>query len=188
MGEFTRAELRELAPGDLADLIGLAEGETPWECAMTLGLDPTNPNDRKAVETAVAARWDVPEPFSPPIGAGQPGVRSDLTPAVQEPATPMRGQDAGELVDLGTIEADGMTARTLAEMMDQSVISGEPFMGGTFAMYAAPDGSVVMVTEGIGDGVRRSVIPRQWVRTALSLAAGEGGIKNKMLGKIFGRG
>jgi hypothetical protein len=44
-----------------------------------------------------------------------------------------------------------------------------------------------MVTEGMGMGVKKSVFPRRWVRTALGLIAGEGGLKMKMLGKIFGR-
>jgi hypothetical protein len=184
---FTRAELRALPPTDLADLLRLAEGDTPIAAAVTLGLDPKSPEDCRAVEAAVLAIIDQDEAYSPPIGADPAGVRSDLTPAV--PEGPDRSAALAEqgLTDLGAVQADPTGARELALMMDRSAATGEPFLAGTFALYAAPTGDVVMVTEGIGEGVRRSVVPKRWVRTALGLMSGEGagGMKGRILGKLF---
>jgi len=184
---FSRTELRALSPSDLGDLLRLTGDDNVWEAAMSLGLDPTNPNDRKAVEAAWWAVGYEPDPYSPPIGAGQAGVRSDLTPVEPAMPGPIDGMDDAALVDLSDIEANRESGEALALMMDRSAVTGEPFLAGTFAMYATPSGEVVMVTEGMGMGVKKSIFPRRWVRTALGLIAGEGGLKMKMLGKIFGR-
>jgi hypothetical protein len=185
---FTRGELLELSADDLGDLLRLVERDTVWEAAVVLGLDVRDMTDRHAVERAWWAKGYEPEPYGPVIGADSEGVRSDLTPAVPEdraPSLPVIDQD---LSDLATMDASPEAAMDIAEMMDRSASTGEPFLAGTFAMYAAPDGSVVMVTEGTPplDGVRRSVVPKRWVRSALQLLAGEGGLKAKMLSKIFG--
>jgi len=186
MTTFTRAELRGLDPQDLADLIGLAEGSTPFECAQSLGLDPTNPNDRKAVEAAVAVRWPGEQSFSPPIGAGEEGVRSDLTPADPQPATPDTGEGDDSTDALGLPQPDPEAAADMAELLRISSGTGKPFMAGTFAMYSDPSGAVVLVTEDQAGNVRRSVIPTKAVSFALGLMAGKrpGG----MLGRLLFRG
>jgi hypothetical protein len=182
---FTRDELLALPAPDVCDLLGLVEGDTMVDRATKLGFDLSYREDEEAVLRALAP---VDQPYSPPIGADSEGVRSDLTPAVPEdraPSLPVIDQD---LSDLAMMDASPEAAMDIAEMMDRSASTGEPFLAGTFAMYAAPDGSVVMVTEGTPplDGVRRSVVPKRWVRSALQLLAGEGGLKAKMLSKIFG--
>lgn len=194
---FTRAELRQLQPTDLADLLRLADSDTPWGSAMLLGLDPTNPNDRKAVEAAWRAAEYEPDAFTPPVGAGQPGVRSDLTPPGAEPALPTPGQDvaptAAESVpegadELGLPPADPEGAKSLADTMGRSAATGQPFMAGTFALYADPTGAVVLVTEDADGNVKRSVVPRKAVRLGLSLMAGEGGPLARLLGRRMARG
>lgn len=205
MTTFTRAELRALPPSDLADLIRMAiepgddwsATDTAWKAAMTLGLDPTNPNDRKAVEAAWRATSEVPESFSSPVGAGHPGVRSDLTLPGAEPALPTPGQGvaptAAESVpegadELGLPPADPEGARTLADTMARSAATGQPFMAGTFALYADPTGAVVLVTQDADGNVKRSVVPRKAVRLGLSLMAGEGGPLSRLLGRRMARG
>jgi hypothetical protein len=183
---FTRHELLALPATDLGDLLRLTGVDDVWEAARALGLDPAEYYDRHAVERAWWAKGLEPDPFGPVIGSDPEGVRRDLTPTDPADRTGVDGNPDQAIIDLGTIEATPDGARDIAAMMDASVASGEPFMAGTFAMYAAPDGSVVMVTEGIGEGVRRSVVPRRWVRSALQLMAGEGGgLKMRMLGKLF---
>lgn len=184
---FTRTELRELPPSDLADLLRLTGNDNVWGAAQQLGLDVANAFDRMAVQAA----WDVAgyelDPYSPPIGSDPEGVRSDLTPAIPEGPDRSAAMAEQGLTDLGAVQADPTGARELALMMDRSAATGEPFLAGTFALYAAPTGDVVMVTEGIGEGVRRSVVPKRWVRTALGLMSGEGagGMKGRILGKLF---
>lgn len=189
MTMFTRAELLDLEPEDLAELLDVADGSDPMEKAESLGLNLHDVHEKVAWLRALKSRdMPVPESYSPPIGAGQPGVRQDLTPGEAAELVAATGDPVPVTLDLGAVEADPTGAREIALLMDRSAETGEPFLGGTFAMYAAPNGDVWMVTEGIGDGVRRSMIPRKWVRAALQLMAGEGGMKSRMLGKIFGRG
>lgn len=190
---FTRRELRELEPGDLADLLRMASTpETdlnqPWGAAMALGLDPTNPNDRKAVESAWEVAGYESDPFSPPIGAGQDGVRQYLTPDEPDGPTPGDDQDGGSGDALGLPEPDAAGAADLADAIGQSAASGRPFMAGTFALYGDPSGAVVLVTEDAAENVRRSVVPRKVVRVALSLMAGERSGMAGFLAKRFGRG
>lgn len=180
---FTRGELLALPSSDVADLLGLVEGVDVVDRAYKLGFNLLQLEDRIAV---LRATEGTPEPYSPPIGSLPDGVRSNLTPAVPEDRSPSLDVVDQDLSVLGTMGPSPEVALDIAAMMDRSVETGEPFLAGTFAMYAAPDGSVWMVTEGIGDGIRRSQVPRKWVRAALQLVAGEGGLKAKMLGKIFG--
>jgi hypothetical protein len=187
MSLFTRAELLALDPADLLDLLDIADGNNVIEQAQSLGLDTDDGEQWAAVLAAYQHAHGGPEAFSPPIGAGQAGVRSDLTPIEPAMPGPIDRMDDAALVDLSDIEANRESGEALALMMDRSAVTGEPFLAGTFAMYATPSGDVVMVTEGMGMGVKKSVFPRRWVRTALGLIAGEGGLKMKMLGKIFGR-
>lgn len=189
---FTRRELRELAPADLADLLRMAtapeaDGQ-PWANAMALGLDPTNPNDRKAVEAAWEVAGYEAEPFSPPIGAGQDGVRSDLTPTETGQPGPDKDQGPGSGDAYGLPEPDAAGAADLADAIRNSAESGRPFMAGTFALYGDPSGAVVLVTEDAAANVRRSVVPRKVVRLALGLMAGERSGMAGFLAKRFGRG
>lgn len=185
---FNRFELRALAPADLADLLRMAAApdsdNQPWGAAMLLGLDPTNPNDRKAVEAAWDAAGYLPDPYSPPIGGSENGVRSDLTPDI------LAGQDADEEMDLsdGLPQPDPEGALAVGAMLEKSRTTGEPFMAGTYALYADPSGAVVMVTEDATGHVRRSVVPRKVVKLAIGLMAGERQGKNGMLLRVLGFG
>lgn len=186
MSAFTRAELLALAPHDLADLLAMSEGDNVLRKAEELGLDPWgSPADYEAVKAAVPG-WECPgDPDGPVIGAGQLGVRSDLTPNPQEPATPTGGQGDPLGEALGLPEPDPAAAADMAEILRTSAGTGEPFMAGTFALYAAPDGSVVMVTETTAHGIRRDVIPRKAVKFALGMMAGKAPFG---MGRLFGRG
>lgn len=191
MSAFTRAELLALEPRDLADLLKMADGDTPELSARALGLDISDPADRKAVIAAVEAIIDAAEPGGPVVGAGQLGVRSDLTP--KEPAIPCGycgdhhpGEDRhGEAEALGLPEPSPAAAADMAEILRASAGTGVPFLAGTFALYAAPDGSIVMVTETNTHGVRRDVIPRKAVKFALGMMAGKAPFG---MGRLFGRG
>jgi len=195
MSTFTRAELRALPAADLADLIKMAEpdpartwGDPFWDRAIAIGLDPTNPNDRRVVEAAASVAGDVPESFSAPIGAGQDGVRSDLTPNEPAPTAPTDGDQDADDDGLGVPEADPAGAAELRAAMEMSAVNGRPFMAGTFAMYADPSGAVVLVTEDAGMNVRRTVIPRKVVRIALQFMAGDVGPIGRLFGRRLGRG
>jgi hypothetical protein len=186
MSTFTRSELRELAPADLADLIELAEGRTPYECALALGLDPTNPNDREAVDAAVRSRdWTHPT-GGPASAAGQEGVRSDLTPAPAEPAPPIDGTPEDFAEAMGLPEPSEHAADDMALLLGRSIATGEPFMAGTFALYAVPDGSVVLVTEDPQGDVKRAVVPPKVVKASVALMTGKG--PKGMLGRMLRRG
>lgn len=204
---FSRAELRQLAPGDLADLLRMAappdSDNQPWAAAMLLGLDPTNPNDRKAVEAAWDAAGYVPDSFSAPVGAGQPGVRSDLTPTGAGEPAPDDGMpldprgtyvalsvasDVAVDAGVGLPEPDAEGAADLADAIAESAARGRPFMAGTFALYGDPSGAVVLVTEDAAGNVKRSVVPRKIVRLALGLMSGERSGMAGFLAKRLGRG
>lgn len=172
MSTFTPAELLELDAADLRGLLEIAEGDTHAARARHLGLDPHHPAHVAAVERAYGI-----ESYSPPIGAAQTGVRSDLTPTEQAPDTPDDDQD----------QADG-DPQTLSDVADfqrgmaESVRTGQPFFAGTFAMYGHPSGAVVLVTEDQCGEVRQRVIPRKAVKAGLGIMSGKG------IGRLFGRG
>jgi hypothetical protein len=56
----------------------------------------------------------------------------------------------------------------------------DPLLAGTFAVYQAPDGGIVLVTEIPGRGVERRVVPGKVIRLATS------GVGAKMFGSLFG--
>jgi hypothetical protein len=183
MSVFTTAELLDLSPSDLYGLMALAPGDNPVVQAAYLGLDCSVTEHRDAVDAALAYGDDGGQAFSPPVGAGQPGVRSYLTPAEPDPAPPVDAQDEPDSEALGLPESDPEAAEGMAAMLAATAGSGVPFLAGTFALYSHPSGSVVMVTETSASGVRRDVIPRKMVKLALGLM---GGGKRSLLGKMLG--
>jgi hypothetical protein len=184
MSTFTAAELLALSPPDLYSLLELCEGDSPVQRAAALGLDCSDPVHREAVERACTPSVERAQAFSPPIGAAHRGVRSDLTPAEQTPADPGTAEGGGYAEALSLPEPDPEGARGMAELLAAAAGTGEPFMAGTFALYADPSGAVVMVTETAATGVRRDVIPRKAVRFALGLMGG--GKSRGMLGRLIG--
>lgn len=183
MSTFTAAELLALSPSDLYGLLEISDGADVVQRAAALGLDCSDPVHRAAVERACTPSVERAQAFSPPIGAAQSGVRSDLTPLGRTSPTPhtAEGEPLGE--PLGLPEADPAAAAGMAELLAESAGTGRPFMAGTFALYSDPSGAVVMVTETDGTGVRRDVIPRKAVKFALGLM---GGRSRGMLGRLIG--
>jgi hypothetical protein len=182
---FSEQELLGLDAPTLRDLLDLAEGGNVMERAAYLGLNPlVVPSHYVAVRAAVPELETGTQPFSPPIGAAQDGVRFNLTPDETEPDAPIDGQgdDAGD--PLGLPEPDPAAAEDLAVMLAESAGTGRPFMAGTFALYSDPTGAVVIVTETEKSGVRRDVIPRKAVRFALSMMGG-GGAKRGLLARMI---
>jgi len=188
-GTFTAAELVALDAADLAELLrdvlpSLVPGETlhdyPAEQlavrAAALGLDLAVPAHRAAVDAAIRCQGGP----DTPVSAAQEGVRSDLTPDPPAPAdAPTEPQPA---------PSDGtepLSAASMAELIDRYRGTSQPFAAGTFALYAAPDGSVVLVTEMPSRGIERNVMPAKLVRLALGFASGRGPASG-MLGRMFG--
>jgi hypothetical protein len=184
MSAFTTAELLGLPASDLRDLLELAPGESLGGRAAYLGLDLAAPTHLAAVQRACPELAEPVQPYSPPIGAAQAGVRSDRTPDELAPATPTEGHPVGVDDALRLPEPDPAAAAGLADMLAESAGTGQPFMGGTFALYADPSGAVVMVTE-TATGTRTDVIPRKAVKFALGLMSGKG---TGMLGRMIGLG
>src|SRR3954464_1410221 len=91
MSAFSVTELLILDAPDLYDLLQLAPGEELAVRAAYLGLDLAMPIHRQAVERACASAGETVQPFSPPIGAAQLGVRSDRTPTAADLAGPAEG-------------------------------------------------------------------------------------------------
>ncbi len=191
---FKTEELLALPPAELAELLAMAEGDLIVDKAHHLGLDVFGRYaDYQAVKAAVPT-WDGPgDPEGPIIGAGQTGVRSDLTPDELPGAGPT-GDGDGDLRDvtdaLSPPAPDPVQAEALAAAIDLSKATGRPFMGGTYALYALPDGSVLCVTEDAHGTVERRPIPAMAVRAALALMSGEApeGFVAKMLRKRLSRG
>lgn len=187
MSTFTRDELLSLDAETLRGLLDLAEGDSVMQRCQHLGLDPFNhPADYQAVRAAVPELEEGTQPFSPAVGAGQPGVRSDLTPLGPDPVDPVDAQGEPGPDALGLPEPDAAAAATIEQILKESAGTGRPFMAGTFALYSDPTGAVVMVTDTSSSGVRRDVIPRKAVKFALSMIGG--GSKRSMIGKLIGRG
>ena len=196
MSVFSPAELLALEPSDLRGLMDLADGDGIAERAATLGLDIAAPAHCRAVMLAYpeVPEWIVPTASGPVTvsgvlgtagypsdAAGQTGVRQDLTPPGTSPAHGTHGHP-----EPPQTLSDGFSGPAdLAAHMAAHKGTGTPFLAGTFALYAAPDGSVVMVTETTQAGIRRDVMPAKLVRMALGLAAGQGG---GIMGRLFGRG
>lgn len=185
---FSRDELRALAPADLRGLLELADGETEWQKAISLGLSPTNPRDRVAVIKALESEELPSESFSAPIGAGDSGVRSDRTPDEPEPATAVDRMPDQEEQALSLPEADPEAAADIAAKMQASAATGSPFVAGTFALYATPKGDVVVVVEHQDGTVTRPVIPKKMVRLALGMIAGEQKGIAGIIARKLGRG
>lgn len=183
MSTFTSDELLGLTASDLYGLLELAPGDNPVVKAAYLGLDCSIGEHRDAVDKALEHGDDDGQPFSPPVGAAQAGVRSDLTPAGPDPAPPVDGQGDPDSEALGLPEADQEGAEGMAALLRASAGTGVPFLAGTFAMYSHPNGDVWLVTETNQSGVRRDPIPRKVVKLALGLM---GGGKRSLLGKMFG--
>lgn len=186
---FSRDELRALDPETLRGLLDLAEGDTDWKRAMSLGLDPTNPRDRMAVLTALETADDrAPMTFSAPVGAGESGIRSDLTGDAAGAPAVGDDQGPGSSDGYGLPQPDAEGAADLARAIATSAERAEPFMAGTFALYGDPSGAVVLVVEDAAGNVKRSVVPRKIVRLALGLMSGERSGMAGFLAKRLGRG
>lgn len=189
MGAFTRQELRELNPADLRGLLELADGETDLQRAMTLGLDPSNPHDRMAVLRAYeTVPEDVPTPFSQVIGTDADAVRLNRTADERGPAAPVDGQGGGVPAALTAAEGSLAAATDIRAAMRESAVTGRPMFAGTFALYGTPNGEVVLVTEDQAGDVKKSVVPRQAVKMALALIAGERTGLAGLVARKFGRG
>lgn len=88
----------------------------------------------------------------------------------RDPKCPCRGENPDEPADL-------------AELLAIYRGRPEPFLAGTFALYSAASGAVVMVTEIPGRGVEQRDMPSKMVKLAIAAMSGKG-----PLGKLFGRG
>lgn len=180
-------ELLALPPADLAELVAACPGDYVSQRAEWLGLDVDVPEHRAALVAAFPAAFRGLEGSGPlPVdafGPGPDGVRLCLTPdAAPEPdghtgegPAPDDAQSALQPADPDEVDVVELLARYRG--------SAEPFLCGTFAMYSAPDGSIVIVTECPGRGVEQRAVPGHVVRLALGAAAGKGGV----LGRMFGR-
>lgn len=169
MSVFTPVELLALAPSDLRGLVELADGEQLGVKAAALGLDLTIPEHLSAFLAAFPEIQEVS--YFADISAGEDGVRSNLTPPGRSPAGPAAGDHGTPGEAHSPFDGpEGLTAHIAAHRG-----TGRPFLAGTFALYAAPDGSVVMVTETDQAGVRRDVMPARLVKLALGFAANQGG-------------
>lgn len=192
---FTSSELIALAPGDLAELIEMAEGSTPEECAASLGLDLSDARQRDAVSAAVKARGWVIEPEGPVIGGSQDHIRENLMSDESAGHGPTGDgeRDLAELTDAlrGDLSGDEPALGSpdeLAAALAESQATGRPFIAGTFAAYAMPDGGVVLVTEDPTGNIRRDVFPAKMVRLVLGLMAGKAPKGFGFLGRMMTRG
>lgn len=175
MSTFSAPELLALDARTLRSLLDLAPDGTEVTRAAYLGLDCSISGHRAAVERAYAVDAE-------PAGAGQLGVRFDLTPESAGQPVGQSGDPEGDSDGLGLPEPDPAAAASMADILAASAGTGRPFMAGTFAMYSDPSGAVVMVTETEAGGLRRDVIPRKAVKFALGLMSGKRG----MLGRLIG--
>lgn len=175
---FTPAELLSLPPSDLRDLIQLSTGLDPIVQAAALGLDLAITDHREAFLRAFPEVTFYPHAWQELTG--QDGVRSDLTPIETAPDGPATGDQTAPDDDSSPFSGPS----ELLAHMNETRGTNVPFLAGTFALYAAPDGSIVMVTETEQAGLRRDQLPAKIVRLALGMASGQGG----MLGRMFRRG
>lgn len=179
-------ELLALPPADLAELVDACPGDYVSARAAVLGLDVAVPEHWHALSAAFPGAFTG---LDMPVAAGRDAVRSDLTPdAAPEPEphtghppAPGEQQSTAQPVDPEPVDPDGID---IAELLAAYRGRPDPFLAGTFAMYSAPDGSIVIITEIPGRGVERRDVPGNFVRLALGAAAGKGA---GMLGKMFGR-
>lgn len=78
-----------------------------------------------------------------------------------------------------------------AAVAAQSVMAGEvegqpaPLAQGTFALYATPEGALVLVTDIPDRGVERNVLPAAMVKAAMTMIGGGG--KLSAIGSLFKR-
>lgn len=61
-----------------------------------------------------------------------------------------------------------------------------PMMAGTFALYATPDGGLMLVTDTPEHGVVRRGVPGSMVKMATKLAEGGGGPMGSLFRKMMG--
>lgn len=177
---FSVAELLALDPADLAGLVDMCPGDYVSSRAAVLGLDVEVPEHHRALRRAF------PDAFTGldgPVSAGQDGVRVTLTPE----SAPAPDSDTGNPPGVDDTHRGAEPAPAeldIVGLLDAYRGSREPFLAGTFAMYSAPDGSIVIVTEMPDRGVEQRAVPGQLVRMALNAAMGKGAL----VGKLFGRG
>lgn len=177
---FSTAELLALDPGSLAELVDMCPGDYVSSRAAVLGLDVEIPEHHRALSRAF------PDAFTgldAPVAPGQDGVRATLTPESAPGPETHTGNPPGSS-DAQSGSQPVPDELDIAELLAAYRGSMEPFLAGTFAMYSAPDGSIVIVTDCPGRGVEQRAVPGQVVRLALNAAAGKGAL----LGKMFGRG
>lgn len=177
---FPIRELLALPPDQLAGLVDACPGDYVSSRAAVLGLDLDVPEHYRALCAAF------PEAFSgldgpvPPAGVG---VRSDLTPESEPGPDPDTGEGTAPEPAQSAAQPAGSEPLEIAAMLAEYRGRPDPFLFGTFAMYSAPDGSIVIVTEIPGRGVEQHQIPGRFVALGLNAMNGKGA----MLGKLFGR-
>jgi hypothetical protein len=177
---FSPAELLSLPPSDLRDLVELADGDDLSVKLAVLGLDPEIPDHLMAVLEAFP---ELRTALDQVETAAQEGVRSDLTPHGPAPDGPDTGDPTAPEDGSGPFSGPAQ----LLDHMNTTRGTNTPFLAGTFALYAARDGSIVMVTETEQAGLRRDQLPARIVKLALGMASGKGGPLG-MFGGMFGRG
>jgi hypothetical protein len=210
---FKTDELLALEADDLGELLLSADGDGIEQRAAALGLDVTEPRQRQAVERAMHyydgqldpnpfsqaaaledAEWTAPEPEGPVIGGAQDHIRENLMPDETAGQGPTGGGDADleALTDVLTAELSepqpalgGMDE--LASALAESAASGRPFIAGTFAAYATPEGGVCLVTENPAGDIRRDMFPPRMVRLVLGMMNGKAPKGLGMLSRLMTR-
>lgn len=181
------AELLALPPTDLAALVDCCPGDYVSARAAVLGLDVQIPAHRAALVAAFPDAFRGLEGSGPlPVdafGPGDSGVRHSLTPDPAPEPEGYTGEGPAPDDAQGPLEPVDPEGVDIAELLQRYRGSAEPFLCGTFAMYSAPDGSIVIVTDMPDRGVEQRAMPAHLVRLALGAAAGKGA----MLGRMFGR-
>lgn len=211
---FQSDELLALSPEDLAGLLYESAPGAPIERrAEVLGLDLSDHEQRAAVERACLATgvpsvaWDTAPyrdvetpngrvvPEGRVIGAGQDHIRENLMPDETPGHGPTDGgeTDLRELTDALSADLSGDepalgTPDELSAALDESRATGRPFLAGTFAAYATPDGGVMLVTEDPQGNVRRDAFPPRIVRLVLGLMAGKAPKGMGFLARMVNRG
>ncbi len=180
MTDPTPAELLTLRPEQLAELVDAQPGDYVSTRAAALGLDLEIPAHQRALVAAFPDAFALLQLDQQPVSAGESGVRATLTPDPPAAPTP----DTGEGSDPGTPESAaepaGLSPGQIGELLARYRGSADPFLCGTFALYSAPDGSIVAVIERPDTGVEQHVLPARLVQLGLTAAAGKGNILGRM--------
>lgn len=172
-------ELLALPPDDLRGLVDMCPGDYVSTRAAALGLDVAVPEHHAALVAAF------PDAFTGLGGVSpdQSGVRHSLTPESAAAPTPDTGEGTAPDDAHSASEPTDPDALDIVAMLAEYRGRPDPFLAGTFAMYSAPDASIVIVTEIPGRGVERRDVPAHVVRLAIGAASGSG----SLMGRLFNR-